>query len=271
MANREALEAHVVPGSRAAAAAAGRPEPRVVVGLPVAVHDDVDEARNDAARQYGFYGELPNYARILRMGGLERGGCLCGRRRGLGRSASGALVDAGATDVWAAIFPVGADRQGVATLADTCAAREAGARRLTSIGHTDAVLLADVVATSSGRRRPAPARPRSRRSPICSAGSRPTRSRPPSGSSPASPARAASASAGRRCSRLDGHAGDGADADDRRRRPRARPDPGDDGHRFGGRAPGASSATLFGRATAARPTSSGACSWASCARVRSPA
>ena len=64
MANRTALEEHVVPRIRAAASAAGRPAPRIVAGLPVAVHDDVREAHDDAARQYGFYGELPNYARI---------------------------------------------------------------------------------------------------------------------------------------------------------------------------------------------------------------
>ena len=56
---------------------AGRPAPRVVVGLPVAVHDDVDEAREAAARQYGFYGNLPNYERILRIGGLERSADAC--------------------------------------------------------------------------------------------------------------------------------------------------------------------------------------------------
>ncbi|HEX4530125.1 MAG TPA: LLM class F420-dependent oxidoreductase, partial [Acidimicrobiia bacterium] len=91
---------------------AGRPEPRVVVGLPVAVHDDLDEARNDAARQYGFYSELPNYARILRIGGLERSAdaCVVGNEDSVAAQLT-ALVDAGATDVWAAIFPVGADRK----------------------------------------------------------------------------------------------------------------------------------------------------------------
>jgi F420-dependent oxidoreductase-like protein len=112
MANREALESHVVPRIRAAAAAAGRPEPRIVVGLPVAVHDDIDAARNDAARQYGFYGELPNYARILRAGGLERSAdaCIVGDEESVAAQLR-ALVDAGATDVWAATFPVGADRK----------------------------------------------------------------------------------------------------------------------------------------------------------------
>jgi F420-dependent oxidoreductase-like protein len=112
MANREALEAHVVPRITAAADGAGRPAPRVVVGLPVAVHDDVDEARAAAAEQYGFYGNLPNYLRILRLGGLERSAdaCIVGNEDSVAAQLR-ALVDAGATDVWAAIFPVGDDRK----------------------------------------------------------------------------------------------------------------------------------------------------------------
>jgi F420-dependent oxidoreductase-like protein len=112
MANREALESHVVPRIRAAAAAAGRPDPRVVVGLPVAVHDDVDEAREAATQQYGFYGNLPNYERILRIGGLERSAdaCIVGDEDAVADQLR-ALVAAGATDVWAAIFAVGDDRK----------------------------------------------------------------------------------------------------------------------------------------------------------------
>ena len=112
MANRMALEEHVVPRIRAAAAAAGRPAPRIVVGLPVAVHDDVQDARDDAARQYGFYSELPNYARILRLGGLERSAdaCIVGDEDSVAAQLR-ALVDAGGTDVWAAVFPVGDDRK----------------------------------------------------------------------------------------------------------------------------------------------------------------
>ena len=112
MANREALESHVVPRITTAAASAGRAVPRVVAGLPVAVHDDVDEAREAAARQYGFYGNLPNYARILGLGGLERSAdaCIVGDEDAVAAQLS-ALVDAGATDVWAATFPVGDDRR----------------------------------------------------------------------------------------------------------------------------------------------------------------
>ena len=103
-----------------------------MVGLPVAVHDDVDEAHDEAARQYGFYGELPNYARILRTGGLERSAdaCIVGDEDSVAAQLR-ALVDAGATDVWAAIFPVGADRK--ASRARTRALLEAArARRLSA-------------------------------------------------------------------------------------------------------------------------------------------
>jgi alkanesulfonate monooxygenase SsuD/methylene tetrahydromethanopterin reductase-like flavin-dependent oxidoreductase (luciferase family) len=78
----------------------------------VAVHDDVDEARDDAAKQYGFYGNLPNYARILQHGGLERSAdaCIVGNEDAVADQLR-ALLEAGATDVWAAIFPAGADRK----------------------------------------------------------------------------------------------------------------------------------------------------------------
>jgi alkanesulfonate monooxygenase SsuD/methylene tetrahydromethanopterin reductase-like flavin-dependent oxidoreductase (luciferase family) len=84
----------------------------VVVGLPVAVHDDVDEAREAATQQYGFYGNLPNYERILRIGGLERSAeaCIVGDEDAVADQLR-ALVAAGATDVWAAIFAVGDDRK----------------------------------------------------------------------------------------------------------------------------------------------------------------
>ena len=62
MGNARAVETHVAPRLAAAAAAAGRPAPRVVAGLPVAVHDDVAEARAVAAKQFAIYGtaaELP--------------------------------------------------------------------------------------------------------------------------------------------------------------------------------------------------------------------
>jgi len=110
MANATAIEAHVAPKIRKAAADAGRPAPRIVAGLPVAVHDDVAEARSVAARLYQAYGELPNYQRILSRGGIAgpAEAVIVGDEDRVAAQVR-ALFEAGATDVWAAPFPVGDD------------------------------------------------------------------------------------------------------------------------------------------------------------------
>ena len=108
MANAAAIETHVAPIIRKAAADAGRPAPRIVAGLPVAVHDDVAEARSAAARLYHAYGELPNYQRILSRGGIAgpAEAVIAGDEDSVAAQVR-ALFEAGATDVWAAPFPVG--------------------------------------------------------------------------------------------------------------------------------------------------------------------
>jgi F420-dependent oxidoreductase-like protein len=111
MANATALAQHVTPRIRKAAAEAGRREPRIVVGLPVAVHDDVAEARSRAAEQFALYGTLPNYQRILERGGVAgpADAAIVGDESSVTTQIE-ALFEAGATDVWAAPFPVGEDR-----------------------------------------------------------------------------------------------------------------------------------------------------------------
>lgn len=111
MANAEAISSHVAPRIRAAADAAGRPAPRIVAGLPVAVHDDEAEARTAAAEIFTVYGTLPNYQRILARGGVAGPGeaAIVGDEASVAARIR-ALFAAGATDVWAAPFPVGADR-----------------------------------------------------------------------------------------------------------------------------------------------------------------
>ena len=113
MGNARAVESHVVPRITAAASAAGRPAPRVVAGLPVAVHDDVDEARATAATAFAMYGTLPNYQRILEAGGVTgpADAAIVGDEAAVTAQIE-ALFAAGATDVWAAPFPVGDDRSG---------------------------------------------------------------------------------------------------------------------------------------------------------------
>ena len=111
MANATAIEQHVAPRIRAAAEGAGRPAPRIVVGLPVAVHDDVAQARAVADEQFAVYGTRPNYRRILAHGGAAGPGeaAIVGDEAAVAGQIE-ALFAAGATDVWAAPFPVGDDR-----------------------------------------------------------------------------------------------------------------------------------------------------------------
>jgi alkanesulfonate monooxygenase SsuD/methylene tetrahydromethanopterin reductase-like flavin-dependent oxidoreductase (luciferase family) len=111
MANAKAIESHVAPRIAGSAVAAGRPAPRIVAGLPVAVHDDAEEARTAASRQFSIYASLPNYQRILGFGGISSPAeaALVGNEDEVSRQIE-ALFAAGATDVWAAPFPVGDDR-----------------------------------------------------------------------------------------------------------------------------------------------------------------
>ncbi len=110
MANARAVGEHVAPRITKAATDAGRPAPRIVAGLPVAVHDDVGEARETAARQFAVYGTLPNYRRILDHGGASSPGdaAIVGDEASVAAQI-GALFDAGATDFWAAPMAVGSD------------------------------------------------------------------------------------------------------------------------------------------------------------------
>lgn len=113
MANARAIADHVRPLIQSAATEAGRPAPRIVAGLPVAVHDDVDDAREAAAEQFSVYASLPNYARLLERGGVTSPAeaAIVGIESSVADQIT-ELFDAGATDVWAAPFPVGPDRSG---------------------------------------------------------------------------------------------------------------------------------------------------------------
>jgi alkanesulfonate monooxygenase SsuD/methylene tetrahydromethanopterin reductase-like flavin-dependent oxidoreductase (luciferase family) len=113
MAPPRAVETHVAPKLLAAAEAAGRPSPRVVAGLPVAVHDDVGEARAAVASTSLGYAGMANYSRILEIGGASSAAeaAIVGDPASVRRQLQG-LIDAGATDVWAAIVPVGEDKRG---------------------------------------------------------------------------------------------------------------------------------------------------------------
>ncbi|HRW39270.1 MAG: TIGR03564 family F420-dependent LLM class oxidoreductase [Acidimicrobiales bacterium] len=65
------LGEHTVPTIRSAAAAAGTGDMRVVGALPVAVTDDLESARERAARVFEVYGSLPSYRAMLDREGVD--------------------------------------------------------------------------------------------------------------------------------------------------------------------------------------------------------
>ncbi|MGV9676541.1 LLM class F420-dependent oxidoreductase [Nocardia sp. NPDC003482] len=65
------IRSHVAPLLTEAAAEAGRPAPRVVCPLPVCVTDDVDGARQRAAKTFKVYGTLPSYRAMMDREGVE--------------------------------------------------------------------------------------------------------------------------------------------------------------------------------------------------------
>jgi len=96
----------IAPSISAAAEAAGRPRPRVGVGLPVAVTDDVEGALERAASSFAVYGTLPSYKRLLDEAGLDgpAGVVIAGDENEVAGRIR-ALADVGATEFLAS--PVG--------------------------------------------------------------------------------------------------------------------------------------------------------------------
>ena len=103
-----AIERVVVPGITAAAAAAGRPAPRVGTVVPLCVTDDVDAAREAAATHFGVYDRLPRYRRMVELGDGARAAdvCVVGGEAQV-RAALARYRDAGLTDLLAAPFAGG--------------------------------------------------------------------------------------------------------------------------------------------------------------------
>jgi F420-dependent oxidoreductase-like protein len=113
MGDERAHAEHVVPRITAAAESAGRPVPRVVAGLPVAVCDDAAAGRAEAAVRFAIYGEIPTYARMLARGDADGPAdvCVVGTEREVEERLR-SYATTGITDLLAAVFPVGDDDQG---------------------------------------------------------------------------------------------------------------------------------------------------------------
>jgi F420-dependent oxidoreductase-like protein len=108
MCGPKTIGTHIVPKISEAASNAGKLQPRVCVGLPVAVTDDVPPAFEKAANVFSHYGELPSYRRMLDIEGVESPGeiALIGNESQV-ESQLRAFADAGATEILASIIPVG--------------------------------------------------------------------------------------------------------------------------------------------------------------------
>ena len=65
LAGPRTLEEFIVPTISDAAAAAGRPAPRIIAAVPVVVSDDVDVAKTLAAEELKFYETIPSYATVI--------------------------------------------------------------------------------------------------------------------------------------------------------------------------------------------------------------
>ncbi len=112
------IETHIAPRINAAAAAAGRPQPRICVALPVTVTDDPASAREHGAQDSQIYGLLPAYRRMLDIEGAPGplDVAIIGNEAEVERRVRG-VAAAGATDLLATIFPDGKDE--AASLART--------------------------------------------------------------------------------------------------------------------------------------------------------
>ena len=71
MTGRKTIGSHIAPTIRAAAAQAGRPEPRVVCSLPIGVTSDPAGARERINTEYAMYATLPSYAAMLEREGAK--------------------------------------------------------------------------------------------------------------------------------------------------------------------------------------------------------
>jgi hypothetical protein len=114
LADERAVGEHIVPRITKAAAGAGRPAPRVVAGVPIALcpNDEVDAARDWANRVLGHSEYCENYQRLLDRGDAKNEGDIlaAGDESAVLRRLR-AFRDAGTTDLGVRVLPLGPDRE----------------------------------------------------------------------------------------------------------------------------------------------------------------
>jgi alkanesulfonate monooxygenase SsuD/methylene tetrahydromethanopterin reductase-like flavin-dependent oxidoreductase (luciferase family) len=96
---------HIGPSIRKAAEAAGKPAPRIAVGLPISVTADADAARQAANKAFAVYGQLPSYRAMLdKEGAAQPGDVAIVGDEDTVRAGIQRVFDAGGTEFSAAVF-----------------------------------------------------------------------------------------------------------------------------------------------------------------------
>lgn len=105
MTGLQTIATHTAPTIAAAAEAAGKPAPRVMVSLPVCVTNEVDAAREQAQKTFALYGTLPSYRAMLDREGASGPGdvAIVGDEAAVTKQFA-AFEEAGATEFIAAPF-----------------------------------------------------------------------------------------------------------------------------------------------------------------------
>ena len=109
MTGPKTVASHVAPRLNKAAADAGKPTPKIVAALPIAVTNHPDTAREEAARAFEIYGTLPSYRAMLDAEGAGNPGdvAIVGDEDAVAAGVR-EMADAGVTEFNAACFGDGA-------------------------------------------------------------------------------------------------------------------------------------------------------------------
>lgn len=113
LADERAVGEHVVPRITRAARDAGRPAPRVVAGIPIALcaNDEVEAARRFANQMLGHSEFCPSYQNLLERGDAKNeGDILAAGDESAVLKRMHAFRDAGATDLAVRVLALGRDR-----------------------------------------------------------------------------------------------------------------------------------------------------------------
>jgi F420-dependent oxidoreductase-like protein len=116
LADERTIASHVVPTITKAAAAAGRPAPRVMAGVPVCLcrEDEVDAATERTNRSLSEVVASPNYVRLMEHGEAESIGdvLICGTEASMEKRMR-RFAEAGVTDLNCRIVPLGENRDDI--------------------------------------------------------------------------------------------------------------------------------------------------------------